>query len=309
MEEKVIIKGDINIGATISYKDKSKKSPLVVLIMGTGKSDRDGNLKNFKTNFYKDLSDLFVGLDYVCIRYDKRGTYESTGNYNTSGLYDLVNDVTKVIKYGKMLDYVNDKVIVCGHSEGAMIATLLTKEINIDGLILLGGACTSMKSALIYQNTKIIDMNKDKKGLFSLYINKVLTKEKIEKQFNNLFLKATKSKKDRYFFNGALFNTKYMMEHGRLDDNDFINTLKQYKGNILMITGKSDLNMNYNNLYSLDGIKNVTIYTPEGINHILRKIDTEQNIFNMKNEYIRYSKKGIDKDVIKVIKEWLVKYE
>lgn len=42
------------------------------------------------------------------------------------------------------------------------------------------------------------------------------------------------------------------------------------------------------------------------INHILRKIDTEQNIFNMKNEYIRYSKKEIDKDVIK---EWLVKYE
>ena len=45
---------------------------------------------------------------------------------------------------------------------------------------------------------------------------------------------------------------------------------------------------------SLDGIKNVTIYTPEGINHILRKIDTEQNIFNMKNEYIRYSKKEIE---------------
>lgn len=60
---------------------------------------------------------------------------------------------------------------------------------------------------------------------------------------------------------------------------------------------------------SLDGIKNVTIYTSEGINHILRKIDTEQNIFNMKNKYIRYSKKEIDKDVIKAIKEWLVKYE
>ena len=42
MEEKVIIKCDINIGATISYKDKSKKSPLIVLIMGTDKSNRDG---------------------------------------------------------------------------------------------------------------------------------------------------------------------------------------------------------------------------------------------------------------------------
>ena len=64
-EEKVIISNDINIGATIAYKDKNKKRPLVLLIMGTGTTDRDGNSFGFKTNLYKNLSDMFVEMGYV----------------------------------------------------------------------------------------------------------------------------------------------------------------------------------------------------------------------------------------------------
>ena len=51
-EEKVIISNGINIGATIAYKDKNKKRPLVLLIMGTGTTDRDGNSFGFKTNLH-----------------------------------------------------------------------------------------------------------------------------------------------------------------------------------------------------------------------------------------------------------------
>ena len=63
-EERIIINSDINIGATIAYKDKERKSPLVLLIMGTGSMDRDGNGLGFKSNLYKDLSDMFV-LDMI----------------------------------------------------------------------------------------------------------------------------------------------------------------------------------------------------------------------------------------------------
>ena len=47
-EEKTIISNDINLGATIAYKDKKEKRPLVLLIAGTGSSDRDGNNLGFK---------------------------------------------------------------------------------------------------------------------------------------------------------------------------------------------------------------------------------------------------------------------
>lgn len=111
-EEKVIISNGINIGATIAYRDKNEKRPLVLLIMGTGTTDRDGNSFGFKTNLYKNLSDMFVEMRYVCIRYDKRGTHESTGDYKTCGLSDLVSDAANIIHYAKKLDYIDEEKIV-----------------------------------------------------------------------------------------------------------------------------------------------------------------------------------------------------
>ena len=85
---------------------------------------------------------MFVNANCVCIRYDKRGTHQSTGNFKTCGLSDLVNDAACVIDYAEQLDFVDsEKIIVCGHSEGAMIATLLTKGEKLCGIMLLGGAC------------------------------------------------------------------------------------------------------------------------------------------------------------------------
>ena len=183
IEENVLIEGKIKIGATIS-RPNDKKRPLVLLIMGTGKLDRDGNQKGFKTDMYKDLSDMFVKMGYVCIRYDKRGTHKSTGKFKTAGLSDLVKDSANVIEYAKTLPFVDEnRIIACGHSEGAMIATLLTKQTKLERIILLGGACMCLKSAMIYQNFKMMDEFANKKGLLAWLINKTMNKEKIKKIF------------------------------------------------------------------------------------------------------------------------------
>ena len=50
-EEQVTIQGAFSIGATVAYTDNTIKAPAVLIIMGTGTTDRDGNLKKFKTNF------------------------------------------------------------------------------------------------------------------------------------------------------------------------------------------------------------------------------------------------------------------
>lgn len=305
-EERILIKNDITIGATISYLDKTIKRPLVLLIMGTGTTDRDGNDKSFKTDFYKNLSDMFVNAGFVCVRYDKRGTHESTGNYKTAGLYDLVQDSATVIQYAKKMNYVDEnKIIVCGHSEGAMIATLLTQSEEINGLILLGGACICMKSALLYQNYLVLEQFKNKKGLMAWYIKKSLTKEKIDKQFNNLFEKANKTNKERYFYNGGFFNTKYMREHNTLTNQSFVNILKEYKGSILAITGTADLSSDYHALELISSFDNVTTYAPNNVNHILRKIDDDNNVIKAKKQYKRLALKPIETSTKEQILEWI----
>ena len=239
-EEKVIISNDVDLGATIAYKDKSEKRPLVLLIMGTGSLDRDGNGFGFKSNLYKDLSDMFVEMGYVCIRYDKRATHESTGKLKDCGVEELVVDAANIIKYAKELDYIDEnRVVVCGHSEGAMIATLLTEKEKLKGIILLSGACTGLKEAMLYQNYLILDQVKDMKGILGWYLRKVLKKETIEKQVTEMFEKARSSKKPVYFYRGAFIPTKYMQEHERLTKERYIELLKAYKGHVLAITGKA----------------------------------------------------------------------
>lgn len=44
-EEKLIIKGSIDIWATISYLDAEVKKPLIVLLMGIGTTGHYGNIK------------------------------------------------------------------------------------------------------------------------------------------------------------------------------------------------------------------------------------------------------------------------
>lgn len=307
-EERVIISNDINIGATISYKEQNKKSPLVLLIMGTGSLDRDGNGFGFKSNMYKELSEMFVEMGYVCVRYDKRGTHESTGNAKISGLYDLVNDASNVIHYAKKLDYVDkEKIVVCGHSEGSMIATLLTKTETLQGIILLSGACMSLKDAMLYQNYLIIDQVKDMKGLLGWFLKKTIKKEDIEKQVSELYEKAEKSNKSRFFYKGTLFSTKYIKEHNSLTKQDYIDILKEYKGKVLAITGKADVQADYRQLDNISSINGVTIYTPENINHVLREADQETNIMNIKKEYKLSFKKPISLQLKDSIKDWTSK--
>lgn len=304
-EEKVIISNDINLGATIAYKDKKEKRPLVLLIMGTGTTDRDGNSFGFKTNLYKNLSDMFVEMGYVCIRYDKRGTHESTGNYKTGSLSDLVSDAANIVHYAKKLDYIDkDKIIVCGHSEGAMIATLLTRTEELRGIILLGGACMGLKEALQYQNYLVFEQVQDMKGILGWYLRKVLTKDRIEKQVTDLFNRASKSSKSRFFYNGGFFNTKYMQEHASLSDEEYISMLKEYKGKVLAITGKADIQADYRNLDSISSVDGITIYTPEKVNHVMREIDGEPDILNVKKDYKKVLKKDIHQGVKDTIRKW-----
>lgn len=308
IEERVIIDGENKIGATISYLDNTKKRPLVLLIMGTGKLDRDGNMKGFKTDMYKNLSDMFVKLGYVCIRYDKRGTHESTGNFKIAGLSDLVNDSATVIDYAKKLSYVDEnRVIACGHSEGAMIATLLTKHEKLDSLILLGGACICLKSAMEYQNFQILNEFENKKGLLAWYLNKVMTKEKIKKQLTALYEKANKAKKDTFFFRGAFLPTKWLKEHGALSDDDFVRMIEEYNGKVLAITGKADLQADYTCLEKIAEFENVTIFTPENVNHMLREIDDNNSFLTVQKQYKRLAKNPIHEETQQQIEDFLEK--
>jgi len=305
-EERVTITNDIKIGATIAYSNKNEKRPFVLLIMGTGNLDRDGNGKGFQSNLYKNMSDMFVNMGCVCIRYDKRGTHESSGSHKTSGLYDLVNDAINVIHYARKLEYVDEgKVIICGHSEGTQIATIIAEKEEVQGLILLCGACMGMKEALMYQNMMAYDQVQTMDGFKGWILKKTLDKEKLKKQVDGIFSKAEKSKKDMLFYRGAFLNTKYFKEHNEYTSEKYAQIIKDYPGKTLAITGKADVQADYKQLEKIASFDGVTVYTPEKVNHILREIDDDNLILDVKKQYKRLLKNDIDEGVKEQITQWI----
>lgn len=314
-ENEITIKGNVSIGATLSCPDGSRansapKYPAVVLIMGTGKTDRDGNEKGFKTNLYKNFAEMFVESGFVCARYDKRGTYQTEGNFNTAGLSDLVDDAISVIRHTKSLPYVDEtKVIVCGHSEGAMIATLLSAKEDIAGLLLLGGAATCMKDALLYQNYLAAEEFAKKKGLLGMLLRSQISQEKTDAKVDAMFQKCVSAKKDRAFFGGAMLNAKWVKEHASYCSEDYVTLLEQYGKPILAVTGTADISTDYRRLSALHDIPLAESYSPHNVNHILREIDDNNSVMTVKKQYGRLAEQPIHKETEQKICMWLSSFK
>lgn len=309
VEERITVGGKERVGATVTYRNAGEKMPAVVLVMGTGKTDRDGNQKGFRTDFYKNLARFFAERGFLCIRYDKRGTYETGGNYGTAGLIDLTDDAAAVVCHAKKLPQADgERTIVCGHSEGAMIATLLTERVNVAGLILLGGAGMCMKDALFYQNRLAVEELGKKKGPVGFLARKQLTMEKANRQVEALFAKCAAAKKGRVFFNGAFINAKWVKEHGLYSSEDFADKLKAFRKPVLAVTGTADLSADCGRLAVLASEEHVTVYAPERVNHILRAVDDDNSMLTVKKQYKRLAALPMHEETQRVIENWLKRF-
>jgi len=111
-----------------------------------------------------------------------------------------------------------------------------------------------------------------------------------EKHYNDYYSKATKAKRDTFFYNGAFLPAKWMREHGALTDEDFIKMIEEYNGKVLAITGSGDVQADSNALKRLEQFAHVITYTSEMVNHMLREVD-EVSIMKIKKQYKEGSKK------------------
>ena len=317
-EERIKVQGNgVSLGATIACSNEAliehhktgKKMPLVLLIAGTGSLDRDGNSMVMKTNIYKDLSDYFANQGYACVRYDKRGTHESKGKLSSMSLTALTDDAKSIIEHCKEFDYVDkNNIIVCGHSEGAMIATLLTEKTDLNKVILLSGAGMSLKDAMHDQINRMMEEANERKGFTYWMIKKALKGgEKAIKQIDGMFEKAEKSKKKMMFYRGAFMPTEYVREHNRMTAEAYLEILKRYKGKILALTGTADLQADHTKLDLLKGMPNVTLFAPDGVNHMLRKVQGDNSMLDIMKQYKKQfkSKQPLDSTTVEFMKNWI----
>ncbi len=158
----------LQLNGTLALPNTNSPAPLVILIHGSGPSDRDqtiqltdGNslclypeLYNLTIKSFENLSDGLVEKGYAVFRYDKRTyTHANTLDAFTISPYDFISDVNSAIDFMKTNSEIDsNNIILLGHSQGANFLPIISQERNdIKALLSLGTTATSIDSLMATQ--------------------------------------------------------------------------------------------------------------------------------------------------------------
>lgn len=130
-----------------------EKPSLILMIAGSGPTDRNGNSPQAVNDSLKQLAQALATEGIATLRYDKRSIGASVKIPEAELLFKhYVNDAAQWIR-----EYAEDKrfseLYVLGHSEGSLIglAALQSEQQSVEGFISLAGAGRSAKAILTEQ--------------------------------------------------------------------------------------------------------------------------------------------------------------
>ena len=146
-----ITANDALLAATLFMPNEPKAA--VVFISGSGAQNRNEEIHNHKP--FLVLADRLARAGIASLRYDDRGTAQSTGNIATATTYTFCDDATAAI--ARLRELCPECPIgVIGHSEGGTIAFMLAAEGKIDFAISLAGMVQSGIDLIIEQNRDVL---------------------------------------------------------------------------------------------------------------------------------------------------------
>ena len=119
MEEVEFSGAGVRLSATITLPGPASASPGIVLIGGSGPSDRHND------GFFDLLRDHLANAGEAVLAYDKRGAGRSTGDWATATIDDLAADAAAAVATLQAHPLVTGRVGVLGHSEGGWVALRL----------------------------------------------------------------------------------------------------------------------------------------------------------------------------------------
>lgn len=117
----------IKLAGTLTKPKGKGPFAAAILISGSGPQDRDETL--FEHKPFAVIADHLTKNGIAVLRFDDRGTAQSTGDFKTATSADFATDVQAAITYLQTrTDIDATKIGLIGHSEGGMIAPMVASE-------------------------------------------------------------------------------------------------------------------------------------------------------------------------------------
>ena len=249
---------DINeyIKGTLVTPNSKEQVPLVILLQGSGPTDRNGNQSFTKNDALKKLAAGLVENGIASYRYDKRVLQAQRLNIAEKDMRfdDFVTDAVSV------LDYFNDreefgKIIILGHSQGSLVGMLAAKD-RADGFISIAGVAKPIDSVLTEQ----------------IALQMPGLKENVEQAFGEMRAAGSTSSYNpvlESIFRPSVqpFILSWMKYHPREE-------IAKLEIPVLLINGSNDLQVEETEARQLQEAQpEAELLILENMNHILRKIE------------------------------------
>jgi uncharacterized protein len=197
-------KDKIRLAGTLTLPEKAGLYPAVILISGSGPHNRDGEFYGHKP--FLVLADHLTKNGIAVLRFDDRGTAQSTGDFKSATTEDFALDVEAGLSYLKTRKEIDAKKIgLIGHSEGGIIAPMVAVKSGDAAFIVLLAAPGIQGNDLILKQQELVFMayglnggvverrKKISKGAFDIVINipdreilKTILTEYFKKSYNEL---------------------------------------------------------------------------------------------------------------------------
>ena len=128
--------------------------PVVLLIAGSGPTDRNGNSPlGVNSNYLKMLADSLAQHGIASLRYDKRGVAASQAAGLDESALRFDHYVADAVAWVEQLekDPRLTRVAVLGHSEGSLIGMLAVQQTSVAAFVSLAGAAQPADSLILEQ--------------------------------------------------------------------------------------------------------------------------------------------------------------
>ena len=140
------------IDGTLLLPTASEKIPLVIIIGGSGPTDRNGNQQMMENNSLRFLAEGLYNKSIASYRYDKRIVKlmkQRTLREKDIRFDDFITDAEKVTNYFKKGGEFS-KVYIIGHSQGSLVGMIAAQD-GADGFISLAGAGQEIDNVIVDQ--------------------------------------------------------------------------------------------------------------------------------------------------------------
>src|SRR6266702_485601 len=221
---------------TFDLPNGTAPCPVVVIIAGSGPTDRDGNQALMKNDSLKLLGQALATRGIAALRYDKRGIAES------AAAAPREEDLRFL------------RVALIGHSEGSLIGMLAAKQTKVDAFVSLAGSSRTASALIRDQlNTKLATALKAKSGeiLDELVAGRTVTE--VPKELTALYRPSVQPYLISWF--------KY----------DPVREIAAREVPVLVVQGTADLQISVDDAKKLAAAKKgAQLRLIDGMNHVLK---------------------------------------